>query len=875
MAEQRYKIEKELYSGARTVIYRGRDEQSQKAVVIKALAGEYPEAEETRALEAEYAMAKTLEGIEGVTRVLDLVAWGNGKAMVMEDLGGESLDKAVDGKPLGTEEALAIACRIAGTLEAIHGRGVMYKDMKPHNVIVDRKSGKVEIVDFGISSAYSREEQADSAKKGLEGTLAYISPEQTGRMNRSVDWRTDFYSFGVMLFEMLTGKRPFDGADALELVHAHMAKQAPSPSSINPEAGGALDAIVLKLLAKNAEDRYQSATGLLADLLTALEMKRKKGKIEDFAIGTKDVSMKFQIPEKLYGREKETEELLQLFMEVGGGQNRIVFVKGPGGIGKSALINELYKPITARRGYFVSGKFDQMRRNIPYSAIIQAYSLLVKQILSQSEDVIAGWRERILKAVGNNGKIITDVLPLVEQIIGKQAELAELGPQESQNRFNHTFGSFVGMCSSAQSPLVLVIDDLQWSDAASLHLLKLLLTDREVQGLMFIGLYRDNEVDASHQLTSTLKELKEEGVVPWDVTVRPLTAAEINRLVSDTLKRTEESTKKLSGMIEQKTAGNPFFVHELFRQLYHDKLVAHDGKTWVFDEAKISKASITGNVVELLAKKISELPADTLELVKVASCFGTRFYADTLAQIVGKSEDEVAKTLLPAFADGLLIKQETGMGFVHDRVLEAAYSLVEGDAKKQLHYKIGKAMLAGTTDDELDEKLIAILNQLNQALDLLSGDEKQKVLELNLAAGKKAKASAAYEAAVGFLKYGKKLLSQNCWIEYYDQTFEININLGECLFLCGKFEDADSLFSILLENAREKYDRACIIKLKIDMYAGINKFVEGILIGKKLLKEYGIIFPKRTSLLHLIKGIISTGRILKNKKEEQINSLQV
>ncbi|MFE1747703.1 ATP-binding protein [Coleofasciculus sp. H7-2] len=598
-----------LHEGVKTVIYRGTREAELTSVSVKALKAEYPTLEEITRLRHEYKILLPLD-IEGVVKSLALENYNNGLALVLEYFDGESLEKFIT-PPLKTDlnQFLLIAIQLADTIAALHKNQIIHKDIKPHNILINPKTGQVKITDFSISSRLSRETQTQGNPNLLEGTLAYMSPEQTGRMNRSIDYRTDFYSLGVTFYEMLTGNLPFSSTDPLELVHCHIAKQPASPNQLNPEIPASISAIVMKLLSKNAEDRYQSAEGLKVDLEECLLQLQTNGKIEYFLPGQRDKSGQLLIPQKLYGRETEVTTLMDAFDRVSAGTTEMMLVSGYSGIGKSCLVQEVHKPVVRQHGYFIAGKFDQFKRNIPYTALIQAFQELIRQLLTENQEQIAVWKEKLENALGAQGKIVIDVIPEVELITGVQPEVPQLEPSESQNRFNRVFQQFIHVFTKQEHPLVIFLDDLQWADSASLKLIQLLMTDPDSQYLLMIGAYRDNEVSQTHPLMLTLDELQKIEAVINNITLRPLDIGNVYQLVADTLQETERS-QEIAELVFNKTQGNPFFLTQLLQTLYSESFLHFDfiESRWLWNLEQIQRIGITDyNVVELVARNIQKL----------------------------------------------------------------------------------------------------------------------------------------------------------------------------------------------------------------------------------------------------------------------------
>ena len=859
-----YKFIELIKEGAKTNIYRVVKKSGGQSVIIKTTKGEYPELKEIAKLRHEYKILKKLD-IPGVVKAVGLEKYKNGLALILEDFGGKSLKKQITATKISLEEFLNIAITLATTLRDIHQHKIIHKDLKPSNIIINSETGTIKITDFGISSQLSSENQTISNPNLLEGTLAYISPEQTGRMNRSIDYRTDFYSLGITFYEMLTGTLPFLGEDALELVHSHIAKIPVSPHQYKQEIPQVISNIVMKLLSKTAEERYQTAFGLIADLENCLEQLVENGKINHFTVGEKDVSGQFQIPQKLYGRDLEVARLMDAFEQISQGQTEMVLVSGYSGIGKSSLVHEIHKPVIRQRSFFISGKFDQFQRNIPYVSFIQAFQELIRQLLTETEAQIAIWKEKLLDALGQNGQVIIDVIPEVELIIGKQPPVPELGTTESQNRFNLVFQKFVNVFTQPEHPLVLFLDDLQWADSASLKFIKLLMATTDSQYLLLIGAYRDNEVSQSHPLMLTLQEIQEAKATIENIVIKPLGLATINQLIADTLTCELTQAKALAQLCIQKTNGNPFFLNQLLQSLYTENFFKFNftiGK-WQWSIEEIQAIGITDNVVDLMVNKLKKLTPHTQDILKLAACIGNRFDLQVLALIYEEPLSQTAIALWEALQKGfvlplnddykipLVFQQEASTAdlqvnykFLHDRVQQAAYALIPESDKQKTHLKIGQLLLNNTTKQELEEKIFDIVNHLNQGAPLITNKEELlQLAKLNLQAGRKAKDSTAYEPAAQLFSQGIDLLTGNIWQSQYELSFSLYRELSECEYLCGNFEGAETLFDLVLVNAKSNLEKADIQKIRLALYDNKGEFVKNLQIGAETLKNFAINIP--------------------------------
>ncbi|MEH1948925.1 MAG: serine/threonine-protein kinase PknK, partial [Nostoc sp.] len=665
-----YRIYDLLYNGSRTLVYRGYRESDSLPVVIKLLKNPYPSFNELLSFRNQYTIAKNLNS-PLIIQTYSLEPYQNGYALVMEDFGGISLKNyftSDQGRYIASgEEFLRIAIALCNALDILYRERIIHKDIKPANILINPETKQVKLIDFSIASLLPRETQTLINPNVLEGTLAYISPEQTGRMNRGIDYRTDFYSLGVTFYELLTGKLPFASNDPMELVHCHIAKMPMAlenrftlSGAEGEEIPQVLSDIVMKLMAKNAEDRYQSALGLKFDLENCLHQLQKTGVIWDFEIASRDVCDRFIIPDKLYGRETEVSTLLEAFERVSLGATEMMLVAGFSGIGKTAVVNEVHKPIVRQRGYFIKGKYDQFQRNIPFSAFVQAFRDLIGQLLTESDIQIQQWRNQILEAVGENGQVIIEVIPELSRIIGEQPAAIELSGMAAENRFNLLFQNFIQVFTSAEHPLVMFLDDLQWADSASLKLMQLLMAD--TKHLLLIGAYRDNEVNPTHPLMLTLSEIQKNQATINTITLAPLNQIIVNQLVADTLKCTESLASPLSQLVSQKTQGNPFFATQFLKALHQDRLIEftppippYQAGGWQCDIVQVNQQAVTDDVVAFMSFQLRKLPQSTQQILQLAACIGNSFDLETLAIVSEQSPIETASDLWKALQEGLIL----------------------------------------------------------------------------------------------------------------------------------------------------------------------------------------------------------------------------
>jgi len=860
-----YEILTQIYESSNSTVYRGFREQDNQPVILKVLKEDYPAPSELTRYKQEYEITRNLN-LEGVIKAYEFKPYQRTLAIVLEDFGGTSLKELMNQRReagtglLSLQEFLSIAIKTADILGHIHAKNIVHKDINPANIIFNPETGELKIIDFGISTVLTRENPTLKNPNVLEGTLDYISPEQTGRMNRYLDYRTDFYSLGVTFYELLTGQLPFETNDALELVHCHIAKQPVPPGKINQKIPKAVSDIVMKLMSKTAEERYQSAWGLKADLQKCLHDLQTQGNISSFLLASQDISDKFHIPQKLYGREAEVAILLAAFERVAATNNpkskiEMILVAGYSGIGKSVLVQELYKPITEKQGYFISGKFDQLQRNIPYSAVVSAFQEMVRQLLTESEEKLTIWREKLLKAFGSSAQVIINVIPEIELIVGKQQEVLELGPQESQNRFNLLFQKFIQVFCSKEHPLVIFLDDLQWADSATLKLLELMMTDTDMQYLFLIGAYRDNEVSPSHPLMMTLDELQKSEKIISFISLTPLALESISYLIAETLQSTPESIKPLAELVLRKTQGNPFFVNEFLKTLHAESLLTFDFKEhhWQWNIAQIEAKGITDNVVELMIEKVKKLPDLTQKILRLAACIGAEFDLTTLAVVSERTPVQVSADLAVAIKSGLILPTSDldeqlliqNYNFLHDRVQQAAYALIEENQKKVVHLQMGRLLLQNTSPEMRSENIFKIVDHLNLGVELISSQkERLEITKLNLSAGKKAKMATAYTAALEYLSAGMKLLPDDSWEMQYNLSLALYEEAVEVTYLRSDFERMDKWVEIVTQNAKNLVDKLKVYQTKIQACMAQGRLLEGVKIGLQVLQLLGVSLPE-------------------------------
>jgi diguanylate cyclase (GGDEF)-like protein len=861
-----FKVGSKIYDGPNSLIYKAVREKDSTPVVIKMLNNQRPTNHELERFCYEYEIAKKLEGTDWVIVNYELLDVDHTKAIVMEDIKGQSLDIIIsnmDHRRLNLSFFLTVAIKSVEALGQIHKSHIIHKDIKPHNIIYNVKTKELRIIDFSLSTQLTRECQQIVTGRLLEGTIAYIAPEQTGRMNRSINYRSDFYSLGVTFYELLTGTVPFQSDDEMEMVHGHIAKKPVPPINKDNTIPQVLSDIVMTLLAKNAEDRYQSTSGLLNDLKRCELDYNETEEVGYFIVRQHDLSEKFHIPEKLYGRDAEIKMLLYSFEKTVDGAREILFVSGVSGIGKSKLINEIQRPLTEKNGIFITGKFEQFKRNIPYYAIIQALQRFAEIILAESKEKRELWKQRITDALGINARVITDVIPKLRLILGEQTELAELNISEAQIRFNYVFQEFVKACANRESPLVLFLDDLQWADYESLQLLAMIHNDKDLSCFLCIFSYRDNEVFEGHAVNK-MRDILASQAVEWkDIKINPISEKDIGEMISETLSVSEKIVEEFSTLVKAKTDGNPFFVREFLQQLYKEKLIEFNhGWQWNLD--KIKSSGITNNVVDLLANKIKGLSQDTLNLLKVFSCIGIRVSISILEIALGKNSKSIFAELKDAINDGIMIKNESSYEFVHDKIRETVYSLLNGEEAKKIHYSIGINFLRQLNTNE-QIVVFDIVNQLNSAIDLLTSDEKSRLSELNYDAGSKAMESNAHVVAFEYYCKGKDLLPQDSWTKNYSLTLKLHICAFEAGCFLGKHDEIDKMKKTILSNTTNLLDKLKVYEILIFEASTKNQQERAVDISIEAFKLLGIVISKKISMIPVLIALVKTKYLIVKK----------
>ena len=842
---ENFTIQKELYIGTRTQVFRATNTENGQSYILKTSSADGFSSNQVDFLLKEYKKAEKLTN-KDVAKYLDYIQ-DKGITLVIEDIGAISLREYVEKYPFSMTDFLDIAISITQALAYIHSQSLVHKDINLSNIVINTDTKQVQIIDFGISSVLERSYQQAINLDLLEGTIAYISPEQTGRINRSIDYRSDLYSLGITFYELLSGKLPFEGKDNGELVYAHLA-QIPTPlhtiasKRIQEQIPESLSEIVHKLIAKNAEDRYQTSLGLLYDLEKCKSLWQENKDI-DFEIAQEDFSDKLVLPQKLYGREQEIAQIWTNFEKVCKGENQFLLVTGVSGIGKSSVIHSVYEPLTEKKGYFVSGKFDQLKKNIPYFAFIQAFSELFKQILTEDAAKIESWKNKLRSALGVNAALVTELIPEAEILLGKQKAVEELSAIESQNRLRYTLEEFVAVFTQIQHPLILFIDDLQWADSATLDLLEHLLHSDHIPALFLIGAYRHNEIDQNPHLQIVLNRIKEKRPVQ-DIRLAALKANDVQQFLQDTFDSTQDISE-LTELLVQKTAGNPFFLGEIVKNLYTEGSIFYQNRQWQWDIEKIKASKISDNVVDLLINKMKKLPDYLQVSLMYAACWGGEFVRENIYAICPLSKEQIDQAFHEAIAQDFLISWNTTESFVHDRVQQAAYALVEDSKKADIHAQIGRKLWNKTQKVEEIDTIFGLLNHLNQSLEVLTETEKKDLVLLNFVAGKRAKNANAYGSAIQYLSISKDLATDTIWQTDYDFAKNLWKDYAESHFLNNELSKSQEFIYEALEKCTSETDKMDFYLALVVQNTLISKYQEAIDILIQSLEAIGEPLPPK------------------------------
>ncbi|MBA2656003.1 MAG: AAA family ATPase [Tatlockia sp.] len=885
-----------LFSGENHDIYAGARQADQSEIVIKLLKSQHPNPDEIAALKHEYEilnLCSSIQNEKGVPKAYDLIKIDNNYGLILENTALPTLAEILNHRvKIDIKTFLNLAVGIAEVLSLIHQKKIIHKDLNPSNIMCDLDGKRIKIIDFESSTLVPREYSDLLTMNTLTGTISYISPEQTGRMNRGVDYRSDYYSLGIIFYQMLTGKLPFDDSDPLAIIHSHIALKPKSPHSLDPNIPQILSDLVMKLLEKNAENRYQNAYGLLKDLKKCLSQFNEFGLIESFDLGKGEVFNRFQIPEKLYGREKEKALLFKSFKRVArSGMAELILVSGHSGVGKSSLINEMHKPIVREKGYFVAVKFEKFKKNTPFYALSKAITILITQILVESKVRISEFSKKIKLALGENAKLMMDIIPGLTLLIGEQVEPVPLGFMERKNILFYLFKNLIKAMGSFQHPLVLFIDDLQWADFSSLNIISSVIAEKDKTSILIIGAYRHNEVADDHYLMGFIEEIKHRQCKITQLDLKPLNLENVEALIADTLYC---QSPELAEISFKKTGGNPFFLTQFLSDLHKDNLFHFDVNTnhYKWDLEEVLKRSASINIVELMVDKIAKLPSKIQFMLQVASCIGSHFNLDLLAKLCNTTRDDILYALQEVVVEGYIFTtgeyyKATSFNFMHDRIQEAAnLSLSEGE-RKQIHFQLATLLLKKHKASTSTNLLLTIADHYliwtkGVPLERIPRKLAFKMANIHLLAAKQAKSAAASDSALTYINHALRLMDAKAWHTDYEFMFELYVEATENAYLGSRFKDMEYYVEIALTHANNILDEIKIRKSQLLAYAGQGKYGLTIDIGKLVLAKLGVEFPTRINPLHIISAMLNIKRLTMFKPiaslidlPEMSNELQV
>ncbi len=889
-----YRVVAELLSDTSSRLLRVAREEDGAPFLLKSLVADYPSPAELARIKHEYNLLRDL-AVPGVCRTVGILDVEGRPAMLLEDFDGESLDHILARKKRFTmEEFFRIAIGLTDILGGIHGANIIHKALTPTNILLNATTHELRVVEFGQAVVASQEDASIARSAILEGKLSFMAPEQTGRMNRQIDHRSDYYSLGVILYRILCGQLPFESDDDLELLHALIALRPVAPVERVPELSQVVSDLVMRLLEKDADSRYQSAWGIRHDLEECRRRHDQFVHIAPFKLGRYDRSDRFRLVQRLYGRDEQLGQLMGAFDRVCQGSREMSLVSGPAGIGKTALVLELYKPITVRRGFFISGKFNQLQRNNPYSAVVEALRGLIREILAEDEATLETWRKRLLEALRQNGQIIIDVIPEVASIIGTQPPVPPLGPVESQNRFERVFADFMRVFCRASHPMTIFLDDLQWADSASLALAELLMTDEHTSHFLMIGAYRVSEVGEGHPLAQTRRKLKSQGCRIEEVVLGRLEFEHVAELIDDSLRTGLQRAEPLARLVVEKTDGNPFFIGMFLKAIHTDGLLGFDRQAleWRWDLDRIREASTTDNVGDLLAARLDRYAVETRRLLQLAACIGSQFSLRQLATISQKEQTIVAEALRQPLEEGLFVSlneaykvqelpAERGderhlvrYRFAHDRIQQAAYRAGGEEDREAAHLQIGIHLLASTAPERLEECIFDIVNQLDAATSLLDEqDQRDQLAWLNLTAARRARAAAAFGVAYDYLRTGLDLLGDGAWRRDYSLALTMYVEATEAAYLATRYEDMDALAAVVLREAKHLLDKVKVYEIQIDAEKARYRLHGAINMALPVLKLLGVSLPSEPGLFDLALAMADTRMAMGRKSIESIAEL--
>ncbi|WP_299177342.1 AAA family ATPase [uncultured Neptuniibacter sp.] len=861
-----------------------RDQEPPYNVIVKQISSDDRSKNAQLRLSHEFSILSQLK-IDAVCSPMELRQTDHGNIILFPAINAISLRRWLTLQRPDFNQRLDAALNIAKAVGQIHEAGIIHKQISPDNILITPDTLQIRIIDFALSSRLQREHPIAITAPNSKQDLTYIAPEQTGRINRVIDYRSDYYGLGVTLYELFTGNPPFESEESLELIHCHLARQPVEPYILNTDLPEPLSQIIMKLLAKDAGMRYQSSFGLRNDLQNCIALQHTQ-KNESFQVGAQDISERFELPQKLYGRDTTINALKHCFDSASQGEQSLILLSGYAGIGKSSLAHEIRHYITQQHGFFAAGKFDQYHRNRPYTAIYQALQTLIRQLLTESDDQIRYWREHLLTATGDNAQVLFHLIPELELILGKQPVAPKLSPSEEQHRFSHIIRQILKVFATEAHPLVLFFDDLHWADLSSLKLLDKLSHNPQHPYLLIIGSYRSHSFSANHPFSLAIEHLKKAPVNIQEFEITPLKLDEINQLITDTLGHSKDRCLALAEVCFEKTQGNPFFLNQFLQDLYDKGLINFQENCWNWNTLEIRNCEITDDVIEFMVDKLQQLSEDTQEVLRIAACIGNPIPLHILARVCQQTPTETSEKLWQALTEGLIhpigasqqYSPETHsekilFRFVHDRVQQAAYSLIEQKDLESLHHQIGMVLKESLPVTELGRKLFDVTNHLNQSLSLVQTDqEKIELAELNLKTGIRARESAAFESAFDYFHQGLTLLEAQPSVPQA-LLVELQRNAAETAYIKADFDYLDQLLDTAIPQASSLRKRVQLEELRIEALVAKNHFSEALEVAVNLLNLLKIPLPLSPSNTTINLSRLRVNFLLSRYSDERILSL--
>jgi len=876
-----YVIGDQIHESSKVKVYKGYTLHGMTPVILKVMEKKSADRVKMANFYHEFEITRNLE-IEGIIRPEKIVQTESVIALISRDFGAVSLKKYIQNHRMNIKEFLKIAIQLSDTLDRLHNRGIIHGDLKPGNILIDADNEKVYIIDFSSAiSVFSKNQGA--LPYNPERTYEYMPPESTGRLNIGVDCRSDLYSLGVMFYELITGVTPFRADDPDSWVQAHITQTAKPPHEVAGSVPRTVSAIIMKLLEKSPDERYQSANGLLHDLKECYNQLAETGEVGFFKIGCNDIPGGFSISRDLVGRENEKQILIDAFGRIAKGKTETILVSGDPGIGKTMLVDTSLKALASEKGFYISGKFDQLKSSIPYAPFVSAFGSLIRQLMTKSEKELNEWKKAIQNAIGRRGAVIAHVIPEIEWIIGKQQPMDELPPKEAQNRFLMVFRDFVRVFARRGHPLVIFIDDLQWADYSSINLFKYLSRDANLRHILFVGAFRDNELNEGHPVSGLLEEMNtgEYSGQCSIINLKPLQEHDFAQIIARSLNSDDNGIGLLSEVLYRKTGGNPLFLGQLLAYIREEGLVYFEQQGWKWNVEAIDRLELGEDVLDLLVNKLDRLPKETREILKIAACIGNRFDIYAVSRVCGKTTGETVSCLMPALLEGLIVAQKqlnnTGAGeayefeFLHDRVQQAVYSSIPGHEKKEKHLAIGKIFLEHAI---IEEKVMFIMDHFNRSIDLIqNAEDRIKLAGYNLMAGRKARLSAAYSSALQYFRSGRLLLSGNSWETDYKLSHDLYMELAQAEYLSANIDIAEKYFNIVIEKARNELERAEVYSLKVILYASAGKYNEAVHTGIMALRKLGVRIPINPTRFDCFKELLQYKWQMVGRKIESLEFL--